>query len=102
MNGKPHFVTYASHYCCTVPVSTTGSLWAGYGGWHYRACSFLISKRSALHKFHYTNSTCQFIPPTVNYVSSSFPSRPLRSVLRTWRKIDDPFVLPGKSRKLAA
>lgn len=92
----PVIFVFPNRYCCTIPVSTNGSLWTGYGGWHYVACSFSVNKLSTLHKFHFTPSVCQLIPPDVDHINRSLPSRQLHTRLRPWQRIDETFAILGR------
>ncbi|MVM35493.1 hypothetical protein GO755_36060 [Spirosoma sp. HMF4905] len=91
---KLPFFAFPNRYCFTVPVSATGSLWAGYGGWRYLACSFALRRLTTQHKSRKTPSACQFIAPDVDYTASPFSSRPLRSQFQTWTRIDEVMSLP--------
>ncbi|WP_460956060.1 hypothetical protein [Spirosoma litoris] len=54
--------------CYTLPVSATGSLWSGFGGWHYRTCSFALTP--PLHRRpKQSQSVCQIIQPGVHFIS---------------------------------
>ncbi|WP_461089972.1 hypothetical protein [Spirosoma gilvum] len=65
-------------YCLTIPASSTGSLWTGYGGWHYQVCTFLLILRPDRHKSALRKST-QFIRPGIDYVTQRFRSSQIGS-----------------------
>lgn len=101
--NKLAFFIASSRYCCTVPVSTTGSLWTGFGGFRYAACRFLLTKVDPHLGARTRRNACQFIQPGVDYVAQPVPSRHLRSRLREWVRINETLaLLVLDSRKMAA
>ncbi|MVM37085.1 hypothetical protein GO730_04425 [Spirosoma sp. HMF3257] len=67
-------------YCYTLPVSATGSLWSGFGGWHYRACSFSLIE-STRRRSRLSPTACQVIQPGVDFMTSN--TRPIVLHLQT-------------------
>ncbi|QMW04401.1 hypothetical protein [Spirosoma foliorum] len=62
-------------YCSSLPVSCTGSLWKGYGGWLLHTCSFLVVEATRRHS-RVVRTACQAGPISVdrtirNYQSNS-------------------------------
>ncbi|MVM35953.1 hypothetical protein GO755_38425 [Spirosoma sp. HMF4905] len=93
---KSLLIVVPSRSCYTVPVSSTGSLWTGYGGWRYSACSFSLVKLNTHLKARINHSACRFIHPGVDYFTNPYPSAPLssHSPLRRWAKIDMQVSVP--------
>ncbi|WP_460971076.1 hypothetical protein [Spirosoma migulaei] len=92
-NSKSRLFFFPNRFCSTIPVSTTGSLWVGYGGFHYTACSFLLTKLDPGLGVRTLRAACQFIPVGFYYVTTHYPSRHLRSRLRKWIRIDDSLLV---------
>ncbi|WP_461093233.1 hypothetical protein [Spirosoma gilvum] len=65
----------STRFCFTRPVSSTGSMWTGYGGWHHRVCTFLLVQNPDKHK-HILRRACQFIRPGDDYLSQRIHSTP--------------------------
>ncbi|MVM38061.1 hypothetical protein GO730_11445 [Spirosoma sp. HMF3257] len=85
-------------YCYTLPVSATGSLWGGYGGWLFRAFLWVEKKRRSTSK----QMTIRVIPlkvaePDIDYIDRSYPSDQLHPcrTLRINQKSSHRLITPA-------
>ncbi|MVM28436.1 hypothetical protein GO755_40500 [Spirosoma sp. HMF4905] len=74
MIHKPFVVSSSDRFCYGVPVSSTGSLWDGFGGWLVRVCAGLLLE--PVHRQpRATHTVCRVIQPGSDWQGRRYPSQ---------------------------
>ncbi|MVM36199.1 hypothetical protein GO755_39685 [Spirosoma sp. HMF4905] len=73
MLNKVFAFSSSDRLCYSVPVSSTGSLWDGFGGWLFRVCSGLFIE-PARRQSRTIRTACRVIQPGRDFLGSSYPS----------------------------